>query len=65
MGFFTESATQAVALIADGDAALLTVVSTSLLTSLAAVGCASIVAIPAGIYTALGSFPVRRCSGMD
>lgn len=57
MGFFSESAVQALALIADGDAALVRIVATSLFTSLAAVAAAAVVAIPAGICTALWEFP--------
>jgi len=54
--FFAASFARAFALIGAGDAALLGIVATSLLTAVGAVLAASLVAIPAGVATALGEF---------
>lgn len=56
MGYYAESLTRALALLAGGDAALLTIVATSLTTSLAAVALASLFALPAGVACALADF---------
>lgn len=56
MDFFGESLARASRLIVTGDAALLGIVVTSLVTSLSAVVIASLLAVPAGIATALGAF---------
>lgn len=60
MGIFAESLWRALELIARADPAVLRIVATSLLTSLAAVLLASLVAIPGGVLSALAEFRGKR-----
>lgn len=59
MEFLAESLARAVQLILSADAGLLAIVYTSLATSCAAVLMASVLAIPAGVASAITQFPGR------
>ena len=59
MEFLAESLARAVQLILSADAGLLAIVYTSLATSCAAVLMASVLAIPAGVASAMTQFPGR------
>ena len=60
MGYFAESLWRATSLIAGADEALLRIVATSLVISIGAVVLASLIAVPAGLVTALATFRGKR-----